>query len=165
MQLLRLAHPQERRKPWQAFGRVITVAVAHHGANGGWRVTLGIGKTCAQRKTLTVRHFKQQGTQAAHVTPLANQMPHHARLVIGHGLESVSYTHLDVYKRQALHLMQEAMQEGWQPDAGAGALGGFPGGAPWCAPLAGCYFNMRKTTIYGGSNEVQRNIVAQTVLG
>jgi alkylation response protein AidB-like acyl-CoA dehydrogenase len=32
-------------------------------------------------------------------------------------------------------------------------------------PLAGSYFNMRKTTIYGGSNEVQRNIVAQTVLG
>jgi alkylation response protein AidB-like acyl-CoA dehydrogenase len=27
------------------------------------------------------------------------------------------------------------------------------------------YFNMRKTTIYGGFNEVQRNIVAQTVLG
>jgi alkylation response protein AidB-like acyl-CoA dehydrogenase len=27
------------------------------------------------------------------------------------------------------------------------------------------FFNMRKTTIYGGSNEVQRNIVAQTVLG
>jgi alkylation response protein AidB-like acyl-CoA dehydrogenase len=24
---------------------------------------------------------------------------------------------------------------------------------------------MRKTTIYGGSNEVQRNIVAQVVLG
>jgi alkylation response protein AidB-like acyl-CoA dehydrogenase len=24
---------------------------------------------------------------------------------------------------------------------------------------------MRKTTIYGGSNEVQRNIVAKTVLG
>jgi alkylation response protein AidB-like acyl-CoA dehydrogenase len=33
------------------------------------------------------------------------------------------------------------------------------------APLAGTYFNYRKTTIYGGSNEVQRNIVAQTVLG
>jgi hypothetical protein len=25
------------------------------------------------------------------------------------------------------------------------------------------YFNMRKTTIYGGSNEVQRNIVSQVV--
>ena len=33
------------------------------------------------------------------------------------------------------------------------------------APLAAAYFNYRKTTIYGGSNEVQRNIVAQTVLG
>jgi alkylation response protein AidB-like acyl-CoA dehydrogenase len=33
------------------------------------------------------------------------------------------------------------------------------------APLAGTYFNYRKTSIYGGSNEVQRNIVAQTVLG
>ena len=31
--------------------------------------------------------------------------------------------------------------------------------------VAGAYFNTRKTTIYGGSNEVQRNIVAQTVLG
>ncbi|MBK1612795.1 pimeloyl-CoA dehydrogenase large subunit [Rubrivivax gelatinosus] len=33
------------------------------------------------------------------------------------------------------------------------------------APLTGSYLNLRKTTIYGGSNEVQRNIVAQTVLG
>ncbi len=38
-------------------------------------------------------------------------------------------------------------------------------GAERCAPLAGKYFNYRKTSIYGGSNEVQRNIIAQTVLG
>ncbi len=50
----------------------------------------------------------------------------------------------------------EAMEAGWQGD--------FAGAAE-CAPLASTYFNMRKTTIYGGSNEVQRNIVAQTVLG
>ena len=37
--------------------------------------------------------------------------------------------------------------------------------ALFIAPLASNYFNFRKTTIYGGSNEVQRNIVAQTVLG
>jgi len=30
---------------------------------------------------------------------------------------------------------------------------------------AGRYFNWRKSTIYGGSNEVQRNILAQAVLG
>lgn len=57
----------------------------------------------------------------------------------------------------SLPLIREAMEAGWQ--------GNFPGGHPELAPLASTYFNMRKTTIYGGSNEVQRNIVAQTVLG
>ena len=53
-------------------------------------------------------------------------------------------------------LRNDLVAAGWQPDQDAGAF---------VAPLAGTYFNMRKTTIYGGSNEVQRNIVAQTVLG
>jgi alkylation response protein AidB-like acyl-CoA dehydrogenase len=56
----------------------------------------------------------------------------------------------------ALPLIREAMEAGWQGDAV---------GAVHCAPLASTYFNMRKTTIYGGSNEVQRNIVSQVVLG
>ena len=41
----------------------------------------------------------------------------------------------------------------------------FTVGSAETAPLAANYFNMRKTTIYGGTNEVQRNIVAQTLLG
>jgi len=57
----------------------------------------------------------------------------------------------------ALPFIMEAMDAGWQ--------GHFPGGEVGNAPLASTYFNLRKTTIYGGSNEVQRNIVAQTVLG
>ncbi len=57
----------------------------------------------------------------------------------------------------ALPYIQEAMEAGYQGD--------FPGNVLGNAPLAATYFNMRKTTIYGGSNEVQRNIVAQTVLG
>ncbi len=52
--------------------------------------------------------------------------------------------------------ISEAMEAGWQGDHV---------GAAHIAPLAATYFNLRKTTIYGGSNEVQRNIVAQTVLG
>ncbi len=56
----------------------------------------------------------------------------------------------------ALPLIREAMEAGWQGD--------FPGAEVANAPLASTFFNMRKTTIYGGSNEVQRNIVAQTVL-
>jgi alkylation response protein AidB-like acyl-CoA dehydrogenase len=33
------------------------------------------------------------------------------------------------------------------------------------APLAARYFNYRKTSIYGGSNEIQKNIIAQMILG
>lgn len=57
----------------------------------------------------------------------------------------------------ALPFIEEAMDAGWQ--------GNFPGGEVANAALTSQYFNLRKTTIYGGSNEVQRNIVAQTVLG
>ena len=32
-------------------------------------------------------------------------------------------------------------------------------------PAAGDYFNMRKLSVFGGSNEIQRNIIAQLVLG
>jgi len=35
-------------------------------------------------------------------------------------------------------------------------------GAPMVVPG---YFNKRKTTIYAGSNEIQRNIIAKAVLG
>ncbi|MDH5857128.1 acyl-CoA dehydrogenase family protein [Lampropedia aestuarii] len=57
----------------------------------------------------------------------------------------------------SLPFIEEAMSAGWQGD--------FPGGDATMSVLAPTYFNFRKTTIYGGSNEVQRNIVAQTVLG
>lgn len=33
------------------------------------------------------------------------------------------------------------------------------------APLAAYYFNYRKTSIYGGSNEIQRTIISQMILG
>lgn len=33
------------------------------------------------------------------------------------------------------------------------------------APLSPYYFNYRKTSIYGGSNEIQRNIISQMILG
>lgn len=50
----------------------------------------------------------------------------------------------------------EALDAGWD---------GSPVGAEYAAPLSGHYFNMRKTSIYGGSNEIQKNIVAQLSLG
>ncbi|HEY9233615.1 MULTISPECIES: acyl-CoA dehydrogenase family protein [Phenylobacterium] len=38
-------------------------------------------------------------------------------------------------------------------------------GPDYAEGLAGDYFNGRKTSIYGGSNEIQRNIIAKAVLG
>ena len=40
-----------------------------------------------------------------------------------------------------------------------------PIGPDYAHRAAPTYFNTRKTTIYGGSNEIQRNIIAKMVLG
>ncbi len=50
----------------------------------------------------------------------------------------------------------EAMEYGWNE---------APVGPEYAAALAPAYFNMRKTSIYGGTNEIQRNIIARMVLG
>jgi alkylation response protein AidB-like acyl-CoA dehydrogenase len=56
----------------------------------------------------------------------------------------------------ALPWIPEALDAGWQ---------GEPEGAADWGALTGRYFNMRKTSIYSGSNEIQRNIIAQRILG
>jgi alkylation response protein AidB-like acyl-CoA dehydrogenase len=53
---------------------------------------------------------------------------------------------------------------------GAPYLRDLPGnvgaiGPDYARGVAGAYFNTRKTSIYGGSNEIQRNIIAKLVLG
>ena len=40
-----------------------------------------------------------------------------------------------------------------------------PGGFDWADAAAPGYFNFRKVSIYGGSNEIQRNIIAKAILG
>jgi alkylation response protein AidB-like acyl-CoA dehydrogenase len=47
------------------------------------------------------------------------------------------------------------------PDAGSNAA---PEGG-WIEAAAPFYFTMRKVSIFGGSNEIQKNIIAKTVLG
>jgi alkylation response protein AidB-like acyl-CoA dehydrogenase len=52
--------------------------------------------------------------------------------------------------------------------AGPGALpvdAGDIATPEWAQSSAPHYLNYRKTSIYGGSNEVQRNIIASTILG
>ena len=40
-----------------------------------------------------------------------------------------------------------------------------PVGPDWAETLAPNYFNMRKVSIYGGTNEIQKNIIAKAILG
>jgi alkylation response protein AidB-like acyl-CoA dehydrogenase len=53
----------------------------------------------------------------------------------------------------------------FRPEAMALDAEDAPVGPEYAAPLAARYFNYRKVTIYGGANEIQRNIIAQMVLG
>jgi alkylation response protein AidB-like acyl-CoA dehydrogenase len=38
-------------------------------------------------------------------------------------------------------------------------------GPDWAGTLAPTFFNLRKVSIYGGSNEIQKNIIAKAILG
>jgi alkylation response protein AidB-like acyl-CoA dehydrogenase len=56
----------------------------------------------------------------------------------------------------ALPYFPEALDEGWT---------GSPVGGAHAPAAAMEYFNWRKTTIFGGSNEIQKNIIAKMILG
>jgi hypothetical protein len=53
----------------------------------------------------------------------------------------------------------------YQPDLLFRDTNETPIGPDHAPPAAPRYFNMRKTTIYGGSTEVQKNIVSKAILG
>ncbi|MDT8345728.1 MAG: acyl-CoA dehydrogenase family protein [Thermohalobaculum sp.] len=56
----------------------------------------------------------------------------------------------------AMPFLPEALDEGWN---------GEPVGPDHANPAASQYFNLRKSSIYGGSNEIQKNIYAKLALG
>jgi alkylation response protein AidB-like acyl-CoA dehydrogenase len=56
----------------------------------------------------------------------------------------------------ALPFRLPALEDGFRGD---------PVGPDYAAPLAATYCNMRKASIYGGSNEIQKNIITQMILG
>ena len=60
----------------------------------------------------------------------------------------------------ALPYVREALDMDWVRQSAAGDA--LPLYAP---PLSGQYFNQRKTTIYAGSTEIQKNIISQMILG
>ena len=59
----------------------------------------------------------------------------------------------------ALAYLPDALDKGWSGELPAAQYRAED------AALTGHYFNLRKTTIYGGSNEIQKNIISQMILG
>ena len=60
----------------------------------------------------------------------------------------------------ALPYLREGLEPQWLPEPLLATH--YPAYAP---SLAGQYFNLRKTSIYAGSNEIQKNIIAKIILG
>jgi alkylation response protein AidB-like acyl-CoA dehydrogenase len=69
--------------------------------------------------------------------------------------QALSELNMQAIGHYALPYIPAAMDLGWQ---------GQPEGAGLWASLTGRYFNQRKTSIFSGSNEIQRNIIAQRIL-
>ena len=61
-----------------------------------------------------------------------------------------------VWGPHALPFVPESFDEGWNEE---------PGGPEGAMKHANAYFNMRKISIYGGSNEIQKNIITKAGLG
>ena len=54
----------------------------------------------------------------------------------------------------------------WQPEHEEEERWNEPSiGPEWAGPIAPTYFNTRKVSIYGGTNEIQKNIIAKAILG
>ncbi len=70
--------------------------------------------------------------------------------------QALSELNMQAIGHYALPWMPEALEAGWRAEAGVEQ--------DWPA-FSGRYFNLRKTTIYSGSNEIQRNIIARRILG
>jgi alkylation response protein AidB-like acyl-CoA dehydrogenase len=63
---------------------------------------------------------------------------------------------LEVVGPYALPYQPEQEEEGWnEPSIGP----------EWAGAIAPTYFNWRKISIYGGSNEIQKQIIAKAILG
>jgi alkylation response protein AidB-like acyl-CoA dehydrogenase len=70
--------------------------------------------------------------------------------------QDISELMMDAVGRYAFAYDPHAWVDGWRKTVD------YP---DYAATVAGVYFNTRKVSIYGGSNEIQRNVLAKTALG
>ncbi|RMH46291.1 MAG: pimeloyl-CoA dehydrogenase large subunit [Alphaproteobacteria bacterium] len=92
------------------------------------------------------------------------------RMLSGHGGQSLAVPAMlkiraTVLRQQIDSLARQALGPAAAPFPGEGPRDNLALVPPEAARAAAIYFNNRKLSIFGGSNEIQRNIVAQDMLG
>ena len=89
-------------------------------------------------------------------------------------IRSVNHRGLDLkirgteIRQEISSLIRRAMGPYARPYVEAALEDGFSGvpiGPAEAAPAAAKYFNNRKLSIFGGSNEIQKNIISKMILG
>jgi alkylation response protein AidB-like acyl-CoA dehydrogenase len=74
--------------------------------------------------------------------------------------QSISELMMRAVGPYALPLRREAMEAGWQFDPMR-----EPPGPRYASTLAASYLNQRKLSIFGGTNEIQKNIISKMIVG
>src|SRR6202521_1201589 len=74
--------------------------------------------------------------------------------------QSISELMMRAVGPYALPFRREAMEAGWQFDPAR-----EPPGPRYASTLAAAYFNQRKLSIFGGTNEIQKNIISKMIVG
>jgi alkylation response protein AidB-like acyl-CoA dehydrogenase len=75
-------------------------------------------------------------------------------------IQSLAELKMHALGHDALPYVREALNMDWRGNPLLSAHY-----RPYAPPLSGQYFNNRKTTIYAGSTEIQKNIISQMILG
>ncbi|SDC05649.1 acyl-CoA dehydrogenase family protein [Nocardioides lianchengensis] len=150
--------------------------------NGGWTIAkflLGnervgvapIGTTkrvLAQAKQLAGRQLEDPFTRARFVE-LENELlalELTALRVVAHSEGGEPHPASSLLKLKGTEIQQAVSELVLDLAGPAGLASGGDSGVPeWARHAAPTYLNLRKASIYGGSNEIQRQIIAKTILG
>ncbi len=153
--------------------------------NGGWTIAkfllgnerVGVAPVGATRRVLArVKELAQDQIEAdpltrARIVELENELlalDLTALRVVAHSHDGEPHPASSVLKLKGTEL-QQAVSELVVDLAGPGSIASGAGDdselALWARNSTPTYLNLRKASIYGGSNEVQRQIISRTILG
>ncbi|MEV0336935.1 acyl-CoA dehydrogenase family protein [Nocardia sp. NPDC050717] len=140
-------------------------------AVGRTKVALALAKERAAQTTVAGGTLLADPLFAARVAELENQLlalQLTLLRVVSDGTDGKPNPASSVLKLRGTELQQAATEllvDIAGPDALPYAAGPEIASPQWAQRSTATYLNYRKTSIYGGSNEVQRSIIASTILG